>query len=46
MDKEKLSCIIKYAQVHGMMSCSFVEVLESFEEDHINDLIEAFIDQF
>ena len=40
MNKKELSCIIKYAQEHYMMSCSVEEVVNDYYDGYIEEMVE------
>ena len=40
MNKKELSCIIKYAQEHNMMSCSVEEVVNAYYDGYIEEMVE------
>lgn len=38
--REEISCIIKYAQEHNMMSCSVEEVVNAYYDGYIEEMVE------
>ena len=46
MSKEMLSSIIRFAHSHDLMSCSFVEVYEAWQDAYCMSAIEDYIESY